>query len=33
LAQSGHRDSADECLLSRVEQTSRFDRAMSAFDP
>jgi hypothetical protein len=33
LARNGHRDSAEDRLLSRVERTSRFDRVMSVVDP
>jgi hypothetical protein len=33
LALSGHRRAANQCPLSGVKQTSRFDCAMSAFDP
>ena len=33
LAQSGHRDGADECLLLSVKRTSRFQSVMSASDP
>jgi hypothetical protein len=33
MAQSGHLDCAEGCPLLGVKRTSKFDRAMSAFDP
>ena len=33
MAQSGHRDRAEECLLSGVKRTSQFGGVMSAIDP
>jgi hypothetical protein len=32
LAQSGHRDRAEECPLSGVKRTLQFDGVMSAID-
>jgi hypothetical protein len=33
MAQSGRSDHRNECLVSGVKRTSRFERVMSGFDP